>query len=149
MIQTLFFIRVFRNAVYKLPTKKKISLDDNSDEKDQSIPFCLQRIFYNLQNEGFTHKPVRTHELLQAFGWTNNERYQQQDIGEFNCKLRDALESQVENTEVKGTYKYLFEGTLQTVVKCINVDYESTRDEKFSTLQLNVKGNTTIQDSIR
>lgn len=140
----MFFIRVFRNAVYKLPTIQNLNSVDDTTRIDKSIPFCLQRIFYNLQHEYLCNKTVRTHELLQSFGWTNNERYQQQDIGEFNCKLRDALESQMENTEVQGTYKNLFEGTLQNVVKCIDVDYESTRDEKFNTLQLNVKGNATI-----
>jgi ubiquitin carboxyl-terminal hydrolase 7 len=35
------------------------------------------------------------------------------------------------------------------VIKCINVDFESTRDEVFNTLQLSVKENDTIEDSIR
>ena len=40
----------------------------------------------------------------------------------------------MENTEVQGTYAKLFEGKLQNVIKCINIDYESKRDEKFLTL---------------
>lgn len=55
----------------------------------------------------------------------------------------------MENTEVQGTYARLFEGKLQNVIKCINIDYESKREEKFLTLQLNVKDNFTIEDSIR
>jgi len=109
----------------------------------------MQRIFHNLQVDHNKNEAVRTYELLQAFGWTKNERYQQQDISEFNCVLRDALESQMENTEVKGTYKNLFEGKSQNVIKCINIDYESTSDEKWSFLQLNVKGNNTIEDSFK
>jgi len=31
----------------------------------------------------------------------------------------------------------------------LDVEFESSRDEVFNTLQLTVKGNTTIQDSIR
>ena len=34
-------------------------------------------------------------------------------------------------------------------MKCVNVDYESTRKEKFITISLNVKDNHTIQDSFR
>ena len=55
----------------------------------------------------------------------------------------------MKNTEVQGTYNNLFEGKLQNVIKCINVDYESLRDDVFNTLQLSVKGNASIEDSIR
>ena len=126
LIQTLFFIRAFRNAVYKMPTIQK------GDGETKSIPFCLQRIFYNLQLG--SAESVRTFELLQAFGWTNNERNQQQDVNEFNCILSDQLEIQMQNTEVQGTYKSLFEGKLENVVKCINVEFESTKEEVFNTL---------------
>jgi hypothetical protein len=33
----------------------------------------MQRIFFNLQLGNSQY--VRTHELLQAFGWTGNERF--------------------------------------------------------------------------
>jgi hypothetical protein len=36
-------------------------------EDFNSIPFCMQRIFYNLQTG--VHA-VRTFELLAAFGWS-------------------------------------------------------------------------------
>ncbi len=39
LLQTLFIIRAFRRAVYEMPT----NIDDY-----KSIPFCIQRIFYNL-----------------------------------------------------------------------------------------------------
>jgi ubiquitin carboxyl-terminal hydrolase 7 len=66
LIQTLFFIRAFRNAVYKMPTIQK------NITEIKSIPFNLQRIFYNLQLG--KQDTIRTVELLHAFGWTNNER---------------------------------------------------------------------------
>ena len=62
--------------------------------------------------------PVRTHEMLTAFGWTRVERNEQQDINEFNCILSDQLEKQMEGTEVQGTYKKLFEGKIENVIKC-------------------------------
>ena len=55
----------------------------------------------------------------------------------------------MENTEVEGTYKQLFEGRYQTVIKCNNVNYESTKNELFSTINLTVKGNDTIEDSMK
>ena len=55
---------------------------------------------------------MRTHELLQAFGWSSNQRNQQQDVNEFNCLLSDALEAEMQDTDVNGTYRRLFEGKL-------------------------------------
>lgn len=53
LLQTLFFLGVFRNAVYQM-------------SPDNDVVNCLQRIFYNLET---TKEPVRTSELLVAFGW--------------------------------------------------------------------------------
>ena len=52
-------------------------------------------------------------------------------------------------TEVQGTFSQLFEGEFENVVKCLNIDYESTRKETFSGIQLNVKDHATIEESIR
>ena len=54
----------------------------------------------------------------------------------------------MENTPVRGTFNRLFEGERQNVIKCINQDYESNRDEKFNTIQLIVRGNQTIEESV-
>ena len=59
-------------------------------------------------------------------------------------KLSSELEKQMENTSVKGIFKELFEGELQNVIKCINVNYESINKGIFMDIQLNVKGNQTI-----
>ena len=72
LLQTMYMLGDLRRAIYMIPTKK---------EKDyKSIPLCLQRIFFNLQ-EGQT--AVRTHELLAAFGWGVEQRNIQQDASEF------------------------------------------------------------------
>lgn len=55
----------------------------------------------------------------------------------------------MQNTDAQATYKNLFEGKLQSVVQCPKINFESTRDEVFNTLQLSVKGNENIEDSIR
>ena len=54
----------------------------------------------------------------------------------------------MQDTDLQGTYKNLFEGKSQSVVQCKNIDFESTRDDVFSTLQLSVMNNKTIEESI-
>lgn len=63
--------------------------------------------------------------------------------------LSDALEKEMEGTEVANMYNHLFLGESQTVIKCVNVDFESARTEKFTTISLNVKDNATIEESMR
>jgi hypothetical protein len=55
----------------------------------------------------------------------------------------------MEHTEVEGTYKSLFQGKYQDVIKCNNVDYQSTKDDYFNSINLSVQGNDSIEDSIR
>jgi ubiquitin carboxyl-terminal hydrolase 7 len=68
-------------------------------------------------------------------------------VGEFNCLLSEALEK--ESTEVAKVYNDLFVGESQSVIRCINADFESARTEKFAMISLNVKGNATIEQSFQ
>lgn len=53
-------------------------------------------------------------------------------------------------TPVSGTYSNLFEGELENVIRCTNVEYESVRRESYNCLQLSIsQENTTIQDSLK
>ena len=146
LLQTLFFIRQFRNAIYRVPTVS----DDGEErsQKDNEICYSLQKIFFNLEQTK-NDQPVRTCDLLAAFGFDERDFNQQQDVDEFNNKLSDQLEQQMMNTEVAGTYNRLFQGESQTVIKCVDVDFESARNETFATISLNVKGQASIEQSIR
>ena len=115
LIQTLFFTRSFRNAIYSIPS------DGRHD-----IPFSLQRIFYNLEKNS---PKVRTIELLKAFGWSLEDRNEQKDINEFNMALREQIKEHMEDT-----YTQLFEGAITNVVKCENVPFMSERDDVFMSL---------------
>jgi len=48
--------------------------------------------------------------------------------------LSDTLEKQMQDTPVHGTYSNLFEGTYDNVIKCMNINYESSRKETFNCL---------------
>mmetsp|Transcript_29998 Transcript_29998/g.29240 ORF Transcript_29998/g.29240 Transcript_29998/m.29240 type:complete len:88 (+) Transcript_29998:434-697(+) len=79
----------------------------------KSIPFCIQRIFYNLQSG---KEAVRTIEMLKAFGWDVNQINQQHDVNEFNIILGDNLEAQMKDTAVSGTFSNLFHGVSENVI---------------------------------
>lgn len=74
---------------------------------------------------------------------------QQHDVNEFFLVLSDTLEKQMRGTSVNGTYSNLFEGVSESVIQCINLNYESSRRDTFNCLQLSMTDSHTIEESIR
>ncbi|KAJ3075107.1 hypothetical protein HDU98_009176 [Podochytrium sp. JEL0797] len=138
LLQSLYHIPYFRKSTYLIPTPNATPT--------QSIPFALQRLFYNLQH---STTPVPTNELTKSFGWDAADSFMQHDVQEFNRVLQDTLETQMMGTEVEGAIVKLFVGTYKSYIKCIDVEYESSRVENFYDLQLNVKGCRGVEDSFR
>ncbi|OZJ04728.1 hypothetical protein BZG36_01825 [Bifiguratus adelaidae] len=138
LLQSLYFTNYFRKAVYEIPTEQ--------DEPTKSIALALQRLFYNLQ---FNDLSVGTTELTRSFGWDSLDAFMQHDVQEFNRVLQDNLEVKMKNTPADGATKRLFEGKMKSYIKCINVDYESSRVEDFYDIQLNVKGCKNVEESFK
>lgn len=138
LLQSLYFTNFFRRATFKIPTE--------TDDPCKSIALSLQRIFYNLQ---FSDSAVGTTELTKSFGWDTADSFMQHDVQEFNRVLQDNLESKMKSSDAEGAITKLFVGQMKSFIKCINVDYESSRVEDFYDIQLNVKGCKNITDSFK
>ncbi|KAI8343131.1 hypothetical protein BC941DRAFT_410498 [Chlamydoabsidia padenii] len=138
LLQSLYCTNLFRKAVYQIPTE--------NDEPTNSVALALQRCFYNLQYED---SPIGTTELTKSFGWDSVEAFMQHDVQEFNRVLQDNLEVKMKGTPADGAISNLFKGKMKSYIKCINVDYESSRVEDFYDIQLNVKGCKNLYDSFQ
>ncbi|KAG0004724.1 hypothetical protein BGZ65_012817 [Modicella reniformis] len=138
LLQSLFFTNYFRKAVFDIPTA--------DDEPSKSVSLALQRVFYQLATNDLS---VGTTELTRSFGWNSLESFMQHDVQEFNRVLQDNLEGKMKGTAAEGAIQKLFVGKMKSYIKCINVDYESSRVENFYDIQLNVKGCKTLQDSFK
>ncbi|TMW63690.1 hypothetical protein Poli38472_002631 [Pythium oligandrum] len=138
LLQTLFHLRAFRNVVYETPSEQ----EDTND----SVSLALQRVFYRLQTQ---NKAVSTKELTRSFGWSQMDAFMQHDVQELYRILCDRLEEKMKNTAVDNAIKRLFEGKVRSFVQCVDVDFQSFRDESFYDLQLDVKGCKDIYDSFR
>ncbi|KAJ3333525.1 hypothetical protein HDU76_007055 [Blyttiomyces sp. JEL0837] len=136
VLQSLYFTSYFRKATFAIPT------DD--DEPTKSIALALQRVFYQLQ---MSEVPVGTTELTKSFGWDTLDAFMQHDVQEFNRVLQDNLESKMKGTRAEGAVSKLFLGKYKSFIKCLNVDFESSRIEDFYDVQLNVKGLQNLRDS--
>ncbi|KAJ3098511.1 hypothetical protein HDU97_003967 [Phlyctochytrium planicorne] len=136
LLQSLYFTTFFRKATYAIPTE--------NDEPTKSIALALQRVFYQLQH---SDNPVGTIELTKSFGWDTLDSFMQHDVQEFNRVLQDNLESKMKGTKAEGAISKLFVGKYKSYIKCINVDYESSRVEDFYDIQMNVKGCKNLMES--
>lgn len=137
MLQTLNVLGYFKNAVFQIP------LDPNED-KDMSVAYSLQKLFYDLLVE---KKPISTNRLVKSFGWSRDQIFIQHDIQEFNLQLSDLMEKRMKGTSVEGTFKFLFEGKVLNYIECLDVEYKSNKEESFSDIQLTVKGCNNIYES--
>ncbi|RXW23380.1 hypothetical protein EST38_g2471 [Candolleomyces aberdarensis] len=158
LLQSLYCTRYFRKAVYQIPTEQ--------DSPTESVALALQRVFYHLQT---SDQPVGTTELTKSFGWKSLDSFLQHDVQEFNRVLQDKLESKMKGTKAEGAIQKLFVGKMKSYIKCVNVDYESSRSEEFKgkcrffhftsfmqgnslhclDIQLNVKGMKNLYESFK
>ena len=115
-----------------------------TEEETHGVALALQRVFFSLQ----THKrAVDTKKLTKAFGWNSYDSFTQHDVQELNRVLCDRLEEKMKNTPVDGVIKSLYEGKVESFIRCMNVAYESKREESFYDIQLDVKGCKDIEAS--
>ncbi|KAI9349064.1 putative ubiquitin-specific processing protease 21 [Obelidium mucronatum] len=138
LLQSLYFIPYFRKATYTIPT--------DNDSPTKSIPLALQRVFYQLEH---SNTPAATIELTKSFGWDAADSFMQHDIQEFNRVLQDNLEAKMLGTKGEGAIRKLFVGEYKSYIKCMDVEYESSRIEDFYDVQLNVKGCQGVADSFK
>ena len=122
LLQTLFHLGKFRQAVYSLPT------DGDLESERVTIPLALQRLFYNLQ---FGKASVDTLELTKSFGWDDSDAFTQHDVQELNRVLCDNLENKMKGTRAEGVIADLFKGLALSYIKCIDIDFTSQRKEEF------------------
>ena len=138
LLQMLYHITAFRRAVYSLPV--------DGEEYQTSMTLAMQHLFRNLQ---CSQCAATTEHLTRSFGWSTAEAFTQQDVQEMMRVLLDKLEEKMKNTELDGVISNLFAGKVKSYISCTNVSYESTREEDFYDIQLDVKGCADIHDSFK
>lgn len=137
LLQSLYFTKAFRNAVFHIPTE---------NDRPDSVPLALQRLFYLLDK---SDQPVGTLQLTRSFGWDSGDAFTQHDVQELNRVLMDNLEGKMKGTKVEGALNDIFVAQMKSYVRCVNVDFESSRSEDFWDIQLNVKGMKDLEASFK
>eukprot|EP00768_Dysnectes_brevis_P005780 gnl/Dysnectes_brevis/4316_a5741_633.p1 GENE.gnl/Dysnectes_brevis/4316_a5741_633~~gnl/Dysnectes_brevis/4316_a5741_633.p1 ORF type:complete len:1402 (-),score=342.05 gnl/Dysnectes_brevis/4316_a5741_633:51-4256(-) len=157
MVQTLFHITGFRRRVFDMPTLTPP--DEGDDEgsgassspeqparvsRDHRLIYELQSLFYGLQT---SPSPLSTVGLTKAFGWGRAEGFEQHDAGELLLLLMDALERRLD-PEAGEELRALFRIQTTAYIKCVDVEYESAREETHLILTVPVKGKRTLEEGL-
>ena len=154
LLQTLFHLKVFRKLTFALGERvaREAEEKDEFDTLRKSIPFCLSRLFYELQRND-TEKSdvtVRTSVLTDSFGWGRSDALEQHDVQEMARKLIDGLENKMKGMPgMETVLKNLFLGRVRNFVKCIDFDFQSSRTEEYYDIQLCVRGCKTLKQAFK
>lgn len=140
LLQSLYLTGAFRKAVHQIPTESE------QDRTNSQSAYALQRLFYRLQAD---QTAVSTQELTHSFGWESRQIFEQQDVQELSRILMEKLEERMKGTEAENALPNMFVGKMKTYLRCINVEYESSRTEDFWDLQLNVSGCKSVDESFK
>jgi ubiquitin carboxyl-terminal hydrolase 47 len=124
LLQTLFMTPEFRRAIFTWHYDRS-----KHTAEQHCIPLQLQRLFGQLALGKL--RAVDTVALTKSFGWEGSEVFQQQDVQELTRVLFDALEETFKGTEVENVIDQLYAGELIDYLRCIDVEYESERRDKF------------------
>ena len=155
LLQLLYNITYFKKEILSLKLHRHFF--------KVSKLYSLQKLFYEMlrsietpsTSENMIVQPVSTSSLVSAFGWSNEQLQTQHDVQEFFLLLKEIIDTEIHhntlynninnsnnnisNNKHTNAFAYLFEGKLQTHVKCLNVQYESYKDETFYDIQLPIK----------
>eukprot|EP00756_Hemistasia_phaeocysticola_P036752 Hpha_TRINITY_DN16658_c3_g10::TRINITY_DN16658_c3_g10_i1::g.183494::m.183494/K11838/USP7, UBP15; ubiquitin carboxyl-terminal hydrolase 7 len=142
LLQTLFHLKTFRAAMFRLPTLhfRQVCGTGRDATIDpafrQTMPFALARLFWAMQQSvGATG----TRELTRSFGWEGSDVSLQQDVQEMLRKLVDKLDDMTRDTPLAGFIDLLFRGEARNYVRCPALNHSSETTEAFHELQVSVE----------
>ena len=136
LIQTLFMTPEFRYELFKWNFNPGLN-----GSPDDCISLQLQKLFYRLQEP--LRKVEETKGLTKSFQWSSNEIYIQQDIQELCRVLFEAIElsfflgnNELNKEKENNFVKKLYEGKMQSIIRCCECGYKSFNNDTFMDLSL-------------
>ena len=138
LLQSYFHIGKFRELVYQMLDDAPHAHGGESPSGTRmTLPLALQSVFLKLES---SEHPVNTLELTRAFGWDSMDAFTQHDVQELARILCDKLEEKLKGSSHERAIQDLFEGELENIIECLDIDHKSTKTESFYDIPLNVRG---------
>mmetsp|Transcript_23792 Transcript_23792/g.69688 ORF Transcript_23792/g.69688 Transcript_23792/m.69688 type:complete len:1099 (-) Transcript_23792:114-3410(-) len=138
LLQTLFMVPEFRAAMYDWRYDPGLH-----GEPERCLTLQLQRLFARLQTSA--RAAVTTGALTKSFGWSSSDAFVQQDVQECMSVIFNYLQTQALADHISSCH----EGRWMDYLRCLNCGNPRGREEAFRDLQLDVKGMSTLEESLR
>lgn len=139
-LQTLFHNGLFRKVLFSIPP-------DIEEKSVNSISNALQELCLEICT---TKQSCRTHNLTKAFGWTEQDVFHQHDIQELSRILCDRIENKAKrfanNPEI--SLNRIFVGKLKNYIRCLDISYQSEREEEYWDLSVEVQDISSLEESL-
>ncbi|KAI9791100.1 MAG: hypothetical protein M1816_004331 [Peltula sp. TS41687] len=141
------FTQLFMNVAFR-----GFMLQANVPDADgsQKLLSETQKLFAYMQNSW--QVAVEPKELAGAIRTYDNEHIDvtvQMDVDEFYNLLFDRWEGQILSDEDKKVFRSFYGGQLVQQVKSKECPHVSEREEPFSAIQCDIKGKSTLQESLK
>lgn len=141
------FTQLFMNIQFR-SFILSIELEDQGDS--QQLLFGTQKLFGYMQESYQRYvDPSAVIASIRTYDDTPIDIHSQMDVDEFYNLLFDRWEGQLHGNEEKKKLRSFFGGQLVQQVKSKECEHISERLEPFSAIQCDIKGKTTLQESLQ
>ena len=138
IVQSLYNLPFLRNEILQIQLNENNNISKEEILKNNII-LSLQKIFYELH---YKKKNIKISYLFKSLEWEREYWNSPQDAAEIYLKIYDII------SEKNNFIKENCEGRLIAKIECPNVNYSTSKEEKFFFLQLDVTHNN-IEDCIQ
>jgi ubiquitin carboxyl-terminal hydrolase 34 len=138
--------------LYMNPALRRFIFNTNIAEPQasQRLLFEVQKCFANLQNSWERcYDPTDLAASIRTYDNESIDVCIQMDVDEFYNLLCDRLEGQILDADDKQFFRKIYGGQLVQQVKSKECEHISEREEPFSAIQCDIKGKSTLQESLR
>ena len=142
IIQQLFMIVPFRQAIQTVINQK---------EGDRSLDtlYHTKLLFASLLNTGSSyHNPEHFFKTIKDIDGTDLNPLEQRDADEFLARFFDVIEPQIKSTSQEKQINNIFFGSFAYQMICIDCPHRSERIEDFTTISLQVKNKTSLEEGL-
>lgn len=141
LITQLFMNLSFREFVFNLRM--------DTDDPERTVLFNLQKVFALMQGSvARLIKPYNLVKSIKTFENSSIDENNQMDVDEFYSLLFDRLEAEMSLNGEKKALRGFYGGHLVQQIKSQECDHISEKVESFSAIQCEVRGNSTLQESL-
>ncbi len=138
--------------LYMNPDFRSYLMSFDVDETDDSKALLheTQRLFVNLQESiSRAVDPAAFVGAIRTYDQGPIDIHNQMDVDEFYNLLFDRWEAQLPNAMARKKFRSIYGGQLVQQIKSKECGHISERLEPFSAIQCDIKGKSTLEDSLR